>query len=91
MGGGDGGDSAVPIGPAQPPDAPGGPDRVWPHLFPPDLTWSEANLGCELRWWDGAHQAMLGEHIGLSAPSYNPAWCEGVAQTTAVPAFPEVV
>lgn len=48
MGGGDGGDLAVLAGSTQQLDAPGGPERIWPYLFPPYSTWSSANLGCEL-------------------------------------------
>lgn len=48
MGGSDGGDPAVPAVPTQQPDAPGGPERVWSHLLPPDATRPTAYPECEL-------------------------------------------
>ena len=47
VGGGAGGDPAIPLGPAQPLDAPGGPQCVWPRLHPSDPTCPAAHSGCK--------------------------------------------
>lgn len=43
MGGSAGGDPTGPPGPAQPPDSPGGQERVQPRLLPPDSTCPATN------------------------------------------------